>query len=109
MFLSRWVRNVRYYQNDFAPNPRLRQKLLDFLSSIQARYLISSVERIKHYLQNPPISTQYPETMIRTMETSKDNADLLPISSSSDPTSASPIESNQLRNFANRITLNNVS
>ncbi|CAH8496915.1 unnamed protein product [Schistosoma intercalatum] len=108
MFLSRWVRNVRYYQNDFAPNPRLRQKLLDFLSSIQARYLISSVERIKHYLQNPPISTQYPETMIRTMETSKHNADLLPISSSSDPTSVSPIESNQLRNFANRITLNNI-
>uniref|UniRef100_A0A5K4FCE0 Protein son of sevenless n=1 Tax=Schistosoma mansoni TaxID=6183 RepID=A0A5K4FCE0_SCHMA len=112
MFLSRWVRNARYYQNDFAPNPRLRQKLLDFLSSIQARHLISSVERIKHYLQNPPISTQYPEAMttttIRTMETSKDNAELLSLLSSSDPTSVSSIESNQLRNFVNRITLNNI-
>ncbi|CAH8485941.1 unnamed protein product [Schistosoma turkestanicum] len=114
MFLSRWVRSARYYQNDFAPNPRLRQKLLDFLSTIQARHLISSVERIKQYLQNPPISTQFPETMTaaKTIETSMDNVELSPpptsSSSSSGLTSVSSNESNQSRNFINRITLNNI-
>ncbi|KAK4469553.1 hypothetical protein MN116_007094 [Schistosoma mekongi] len=105
MFLSRWVRSARYYQSDFSSNPGLRQKLLDFLNSIQARHLISSVERIKQYLQNPPASsTLLPGTIsatATTTETNKENMEL-PLLSSPDST---PTESGR---SVSRFTLNNI-
>ncbi|TNN18034.1 Protein son of sevenless [Schistosoma japonicum] len=105
MFLSRWVRSTRYYQSDFSSNPGLRQKLLDFLSSIQARHLISSVERIKQYLQNPPTSSTYLSGTISatttTTETNKENMELL-LSSSSDSTPTGSGKS------IGRFTLNNI-
>ncbi|KAF5401555.1 hypothetical protein PHET_05226 [Paragonimus heterotremus] len=51
MILSRWVRSNRYYQYDFGPRPDLRHRLSEFLASIQARHLITSVRRIQHHLQ----------------------------------------------------------
>ncbi|KAF6779041.1 hypothetical protein AHF37_01450 [Paragonimus kellicotti] len=51
MVLSRWVRSNRYYQYDFGPRPDLRHRLSEFLASIQARHLITSVRRIQHHLQ----------------------------------------------------------
>lgn len=63
MFISRWVRSNRYYQNDFLPNPDLYRRLIEFFSTIQIRHLIGPVRRIEQFLYNcqtNPLSPCFP-------------------------------------------------
>ncbi|CAH8505319.1 unnamed protein product [Heterobilharzia americana] len=126
MFLSRWVRSTRYYQNDFLPNPELRQKLLDFLSTIQSRYLLSSVERIKQHLQHhatvstihcPVASFQETITTMTSPTAAKTSIESIRENIvTSDSVPVSPVESNfswksdSIRNTDNRsrVTLHNI-